>query len=142
MRSVAIAAAVIALGNIVSRLLGLVREQVMAALFGATAATDAFVAASAVPMIYDLLVGSAITAALVPILVDAVEDEERLWRLLSTLLTLVALMLAAVAVILGVMAPFVVGLLAAGFSPAVQAAAVPMVRLMLVAVVLQGVAAS
>lgn len=141
MRSVAIAAAVIALGNIVSRLLGLVREQVMAALFGATAATDAFVAASAVPQIvYDLLVGSAITAALVPILVDAVDDEDRLWRLLSTLLTLVALMLVVVGVVLGLAAPFVVSLLAAGFAPDVQAAAVPMVRLMLVAVVLQGLA--
>jgi len=140
-RSIAIAAGVIALGNIVSRLLGLVREQVMAALFGATAATDAFVAASAVPMIvYDLLIGSAITAALVPILVDAVEDQERLWRLLSTLLTLVALMLTGVGIVLGAIAPFVISLLAAGFSDDVQAAAVPMVRLMLVAVVLQGLA--
>ena len=67
MRNVAIAMVVIALGNIVSRLLGLVREQVMAALFGATGATDAFVVASAVPQIvYDLLVGGAISAALVP----------------------------------------------------------------------------
>lgn len=106
MRSVAIAAAVIALGNVVSRLLGLVREQVMAALFGATAATDAFVVASAVPQIvYDLLVGGAISAALVPVFVDSAEDEGRLWRLLSTMLTLAALVLAAVAVVLGLFAP-------------------------------------
>jgi putative peptidoglycan lipid II flippase len=140
-RSIAIAAAVIALGNVVSRLLGLVREQVMAALFGATAATDAFVAASSVPQIvYDLLVGGAISAALVPIFVDAAKDEERLWHLLNTVLTLVVLVLAAVGVVLGLFAPTVVALLAGGFGPDTQAAAVPMVRLMLVAVVLQGVA--
>ncbi|MCC7371183.1 MAG: murein biosynthesis integral membrane protein MurJ [Chloroflexi bacterium] len=140
-RSVAIAAAVIALGNIVSRLLGLAREQVMAALFGATAATDAFVAASAVPMIvYDLLVGGAISAALVPVFVDAAEDEERLWRLLSTVLTLVALVLLGVALVLGLAAPLVVDVLASGFSAETRAAAVPMVRLMLVAVILQGIA--
>jgi putative peptidoglycan lipid II flippase len=140
-RSIAIAAAVIALGNIVSRLLGLVREQVMAGLFGATAATDAFVAASSVPQIvYDLLVGAAISAALVPIFVDAAKDEERLWRLLNTVLTMVILVLAAVAIVLGLFAPTVVALLAGGFGPETQAAAVPMVRVMLVAVVFQGVA--
>jgi putative peptidoglycan lipid II flippase len=140
-RSVAIAAAVIALGNVISRLLGLVREQVMAALFGATAATDAFVAASTVPMIvYDLLVGGAISAALVPVFVDAAADDERLWRLLSTVLTLAGMMLTAVAVILGLCAPLVVDLMASGFSQEVRDAAVPMVRVMLVAVVLQGLA--
>ena len=141
MRSVAVAAAVIALGNVVSRLLGLVREQVMAALFGATGATDAFVAASAVPqMVYDLLVGGAISAALVPVFVDVADDDERLGTLVSAVLTLVALALVAVALVLGVAAPLVVGLLAAGFDDAQQAEATTMVRVMLVAVVLQGMA--
>jgi putative peptidoglycan lipid II flippase len=140
-RSVAIAAAVIAFGNVVSRLLGLVREQVMAALFGATAATDAFVAASTVPMIvYDLLIGGAISAALVPVFVDAAADEERLWRLLSTVLTLAALVLTGVAIVLWLGAPLVVDLMASGFNQDVRDAAVPMVRVMLVAVVLQGLA--
>src|SRR5215212_5131615 len=133
--------AVIALGNIASRLLGLVREQVMAALFGATGATDAFVIASAVPQIaYDLLVGGAISAALVPVLVDAAEDEARLWRLASAVLTLAAVLLTAVALVLGLMAPLVIELLAPGFGPEQQAEAVPMVRVMLAAVVLQGLA--
>ena len=141
MRSVAIAAAVIALGNVISRLLGLVREQVMAALFGASAATDAFVVASAVPQIvYDLLVGGAISAALVPVFVDAAEDEERLWRLLSTVLTLVAVVLTGLAVVLGLFAPVVVDLLASGLAEDARSAAIPMVRVMLVAVVLQGLA--
>jgi putative peptidoglycan lipid II flippase len=140
-RSVAVAAAVIALGNVISRVLGLVREQVMAALFGATAATDAFVAASTVPMIvYDLLVGGAISAALVPVFVDASADEEKLWRLLSTVLTLAGAVLTVVAVLLGLGAPLVVDLLASGFSQEVRDAAVPMVRVMLAAVVLQGLA--
>jgi putative peptidoglycan lipid II flippase len=140
-RSVATAAAVIALGNVFSRLLGLLREQVMAWLFGATGATDAFVAASAVPqMVYDLLVGGAISAALVPVFVDAADDEERLWRLLSAVLTLVAVLLGAVTIVLGLLAPAVVGLLASGFGPEQRAEAVPMVRVMLGAVFLQGIA--
>jgi putative peptidoglycan lipid II flippase len=140
-RSVAFAALVVGLGNVFSRLLGLLREAVMAWLFGATDATDAFVAASAVPQIvYDLLIGGAITAALVPAFVDAADDEERLWRVVSAVLTLAALLLGAVAIVLGVLAPTVVALLASGFEPEQQAQAVPMVRAMLVAVVLQGIA--
>ena len=50
-RAIVRAATIIMLGNVASRLLGLVREQVIAALFGASGMTDAFVAASTVPTI-------------------------------------------------------------------------------------------
>src|SRR5688572_5641620 len=63
-RTVMGAAAIIAVGNILSRVLGLVREQTIAATFGATAGTDAYVVARTVAItLYDLLVGSVITAA-------------------------------------------------------------------------------
>ena len=128
-------------GNVASRLLGLVREQVMAWLFGATGATDAFVAASAVPtMVYDLLVGGAISAALVPVFVDAAEDRERLWKLVSAILNLAALLLIAVATVLALLADSLIDLLGAGFEPWQHLQAVGMVRVMLVAVILQGLA--
>lgn len=140
-RHVAAAAILIMLGNVVSRLLGLVREQVMAALFGATGATDAFVAASAVPMIvYDLLIGGAISAALVPVFVDHRDDSKRLWEVASALLTLAALTLCGLALVLAAAAPLLISLLGTGFDPAQQEQAVAMVRVMLVAVVLQGLA--
>jgi putative peptidoglycan lipid II flippase len=128
-------------GNVASRVLGLAREQVMAWLFGATGATDAFVAASAVPtMVYDLLVGGAISAALVPVFVEAAQDEARLWRLISAVLNLVGLLLLAVATLLALLADPLIDVLGAGFDPWQHAQAVAMVRLMLVAVVLQGLA--
>ncbi len=139
-RSVAVAALVIGLGNVVSRLLGLGRELVMAYLFGATGATDAFVAASAVPtVVYDLLVGGAISAALVPVFVDA-RDDDRLWSLLSAILSLAGVLLVAVALVLGAFAPAVIDLVAPGLAEASRSEAVPMVRTMLAAVVLQGLA--
>lgn len=137
----AAAAAVIMLGNIASRLLGLIREQVMAALFGATAATDAFVAASTVPtIVYDLLVGGAISAALVPVFVDYADDEARLWEVASAVLTLAAALLGAIVAILALLAPQLIWLLGTGFDPDQQAQAASMVRVMLVGVVLQGLA--
>lgn len=57
------------LGNLLSRLLGLGREAVVVGLFGLTASTSAFLTAATVPtMVYDLLVGGAISAALIPVL--------------------------------------------------------------------------
>ncbi|PJF23724.1 MAG: murein biosynthesis integral membrane protein MurJ, partial [Phototrophicales bacterium] len=60
-RRVATAALLIAAGNIASRLIGVVREAVIAGLFGRGADVAAFTAASAVPtIVYDLLVNGAI----------------------------------------------------------------------------------
>jgi putative peptidoglycan lipid II flippase len=141
-RKIATAALIIMAGNVISRLLGLAREQAMAWLFGATGATDAFVAALIVPtMVYDLLVGGAISAALVPVFVEASRDEERLWRLVSAVLNLVGLLMVAAAIVLALLAEAVVDVLGAGFTASQQAEAATMVRLMLVAVVLQGLAA-
>ncbi|MFN0073414.1 MAG: murein biosynthesis integral membrane protein MurJ [Chloroflexota bacterium] len=140
-RQVALAAVLIMVGNIVSRLLGLVREQVMAWLFGATGATDAFVAASAVPMIlYDLLIGGAISAALVPVLVDQTRDEERLSEVVSALLTLSGALLLVVTLVLMLLAPAIMAVLGGGFDAPQREQSVTMVRVMLVAVVFQGLA--
>lgn len=137
---IAAAAALLMLGSIASRLLGLIREQVMAGLFGATGGTDAFVAAYTVPTtIYDLLVGGAISAALVPVLVDVAERDERFWRLASALLSLACLAAAVAAAALMLLAPLVMSLLGQGFPDERQDLAVLMVRLMLPALVLQGV---
>src|SRR5438128_2557903 len=78
-RRIATAALAIMLGNVVSRVLGLAREQTIAALVGTTAAGSIFTAASRVPtMVYDLLIGGAMTAALVPVFSEyAARDEAR-----------------------------------------------------------------
>ena len=80
---IASAAVLIGLGNVTSRILGLVREQVIAALFGATGPTSAFRTATRVSSaVYDLLLSGATTAALVPVFSDYVasgqtEEEDR-----------------------------------------------------------------
>lgn len=61
------AAWVVSLATLLSRLLGLAREQLFAALLGASSLADAFVAAFRIPNLWrDLLAEGALTAALVP----------------------------------------------------------------------------
>lgn len=97
------AAGLLFLGNLLSRLLGLIREQVIAALFGETAVTSAFQTAFTVPsMFYDLVIGGAVSAALVPVLSGylAEEDREELGQIVGTLLAGAALVLAVLTVLL------------------------------------------
>ncbi len=88
-------ATLIAGGSIVSRLLGLVREQVIAGYYAVGPEANAFSAAQRVPtMVYDLLIGGMLSAALVPVLSSyAASRRDEFWRVVSVLLTVVSLVM-------------------------------------------------
>ena len=137
------AAALIAAGNIVSRILGLVRETVIAYLFGATGYVSVFrVASTLIQTLYDFLVGGMVSAALVPVFSDfAARDpsnKEELWRFASIVINVLAVALALAVLGLEIFAPQLVWILGSGYDPALQDAAVQMVRLILPAVFFLG----
>jgi putative peptidoglycan lipid II flippase len=136
------AAAVIALGNVLSRGLGLVRDVVIASIFGATAGTDAYVLARTLPTIlYDLLVGTVSTAAFVPVFVQQARDQRQLWRLVGAIFSLAALAFIVLAVLLALLADPLVGVIASGFrSDEQRQLAASLMRIALVSVVFQGLA--
>lgn len=139
-RRVALAALLIAVGNIASRVLGVVRESAIAGMFGRGAEVAAFTAASAIPTIlYDLLVNGAISAALVPVFSEYAEgDEQTFWRVASTVINLTLIVVALLTGLLIWQAPLAVALLAGGFAPDIRATATQMVRLLLPAVIFMG----
>lgn len=135
------AAGINSVGNVASRILGLVREAVVAGLFGASGYTSAFDAVSAVPkMVYELLVGGMLSAALVPVLSEyaAREQQEELHRALSVLLSLGGLILLLVTVILELGAQWVAPLLVGGFDAQLLATATLLVRLIVPSIIVYG----
>ncbi len=82
-----------AVATLCSRLLGLVREQVMAMYFGASGLTDAFLVAYRIPnMLRDLFAEGAFSAAFVPTFVKSkMESEESAKKLLWNLFYLLSL---------------------------------------------------
>jgi putative peptidoglycan lipid II flippase len=107
-RRLVASASFIMVGNLLSSLLGMVRLQVLNGLFGQGAETGAFFAALRIPQqFFDLLVGGAISGALIPTFVDysAPEKRRELWRIFSTIITLVALLTGLVAGLLILFAP-------------------------------------
>lgn len=126
------ATGVLALGNIASRVLGLVREIVLTNLFGATAAVDAFNVAIVVPKgLYDLLIGGHVNGAIIPVLseVVTVKGREELWRLVSVLLSMVTIIMAGLVLLLQIGAPFVIQVVGGGLDTQTQALATSLLRL-------------
>lgn len=138
---IAHAATLIALGNVGSRILGLIRETVISHLFGATGLVSAFRVAAIVPtMIYDLLIGGMISAALVPVFSDYAGPEQRreLWRLASGLFTVLAMVLSVIVVALELLAPTVAWLLGGGFDLSLLSQTTTLMRLIGPAVLFLG----
>ncbi len=102
-----------------SRILGLVREQVFAYLFGAGLATDAFVAAFRIPnLLRDLFAEGAMSAAFVPafskkLSLEGKQNAFLLFNLVGNALVVVL----AIVVLLGIFfAPAIVSAIAPGFE--------------------------
>ncbi len=138
---IARAAGILSLGNVASRVLGLVRQTVIADLFGSSPHFSAFVAAARVPtMIYDLLIGGLLSAALVPVFSDYASPQKRqeLWRIFSIVVSLAVVVLSLIVILLELFAPQVAWLLVGGFDAQLQAVTTKMIRIILPAVLFFG----
>ncbi|MBN1483708.1 MAG: murein biosynthesis integral membrane protein MurJ, partial [Chloroflexia bacterium] len=111
--AVARAAGIMALGNVLSRVLGLARESTITHFFGATGLASIFALARQIPQsLYDLLIGGHISAALVPVFSEYTPRERRaeLWSIASTFFNLAAIALALAVLLLELVAPGVIRL--------------------------------
>lgn len=140
-RGIVSAATILAAGNVLSRVLGLGRELVIADLFGASGYVSVFrVASSLVLVLYDFLVGGLISAALVPTFSDYVDRKPEFWRIVSTVLSVIAFFLALAVLLLELFAEPLFTLLGAGYDAELRAVGVQMIRWILPAVFFLGVA--
>ncbi|MBN1399672.1 MAG: murein biosynthesis integral membrane protein MurJ [Anaerolineae bacterium] len=138
---IARAAGINSLGNVASRALGLLREAVVAGTFGASGATSAFDAVSGVPkMVYELLIGGMLSAALVPVLSEYATEDHRaeIEEVLSILLSVASVVLVAVVVMLELAAPWIAPLLVGGFEPRLLQTATRLVRIIVPSILIYG----
>ena len=117
-----------------SRVLGLVRDQLFAALVGANRWSDAFVVAFRIPnLLRDLFAEGALSSAFVPTFADADarRGPEEAHRLANALVGLVLLVVGGIVLVGVVAAPAIVALLAPGFGPEEAAFATFLTRIMM-----------
>ena len=133
--------ALFSLATAASRIAGLVREIVAASYFGVTGAMSAFTVAFLAPnLMRSLFADAALQAAFVPVFTELLEKGERreAFRLASTMLFLVTLVLGAITALFILIAPVVMGLLAPGFDDALLELTVALSRILFPILVLLG----
>ncbi len=113
------AASTVSLLTLVSRVSGLVREQLIAASFGASAFTDAYNVAFRIPnLLRRLFAEGAFSQAFVPLLAEsrATQGDEPTHKLIDAVATVLAWALLATCVIGVVVAPAIVWAMASGLA--------------------------
>lgn len=97
-KTVALSTIKMAAATLISRVLGLFREQVMAVLFGASGLTDAFLIAYRIPnLLRDLLAEGAFSAAFVPTFTEVLQkNKEEARQLFWSVLVLLSLVTGAI----------------------------------------------
>jgi putative peptidoglycan lipid II flippase len=117
-KSIAKSASVIAFATLCSRLLGFIRDIVIARLFGVYVYAQAFVIAFRIPNLFRDLVGEgAANAAFVPVFSEykVRHTEEEFWALANVVLNLLLVIVTAITLLGIIFSPLIVRLIAPGF---------------------------
>jgi len=105
-------------GTLSSRLLGFLRDVILAKLLGTGIRADAFFVAFKIPNLFRDLVGEGATnAAVVPVFSEYLLKKERedFWRFVSVILTLAFIVLSVITILGIICAPVIVRMIAPGF---------------------------
>jgi len=117
-QAVARSATVISLATLTSRILGFIRDVIIARLFGVYLEAQAFVIAFRIPNLFRDFVGEgASNAAIVPVLSEysLKHSREEFWELVNILLNLLVVILSAITILGIIFSPLIVRLIAPGF---------------------------
>ncbi|MGA1669800.1 MAG: murein biosynthesis integral membrane protein MurJ, partial [Candidatus Nanopelagicaceae bacterium] len=108
---------VMALGTLFSRITGFIRNVVIVALLGTALLGDAYNVGNTMPnIVYNLIIGGALTAVFLPQIVRALKDEDGGSAFISKLVTLVVTTLLLITTIAIILAPLLIKIYAPTFD--------------------------
>lgn len=134
-RTIARAALFMMITTAVARILGFAREAVMMTLFGQNYVTDAYRAAFSIPdFIYMLLVGGALSAALIPVFSTYISNgrEAEAWKSVSVVFNYIVLLLLILITAAYIFTAPLIRLLAPGLPPDYAALAINLTHIMFI----------
>lgn len=145
--SLTIAAALVALSSLASRLLGVVRDRILAGSFGAGRELDVYYAAFRVPdLIFNLVVLGALSAGFIPVFSALIKqfkptrssENDSAWRLAGNVMNFLLLGLLILSVLGILFADPLVRLIAPGFDSQAQAETAKLTRIMFLSPIFLG----
>jgi len=143
-QTVAGAALIVSVAGILSRILGLFRDRILASQFGAGDTLDIYYAAFRIPdLVYNLLIVGALSAAFIPVFTGLItrKKKKEAWNLASGLLTLQVTVVVFISIILAMLAPYIMQLVTPGFSDDKTIQVAMFTRIMFLSPLLLGISA-
>ncbi|MBU1126296.1 MAG: murein biosynthesis integral membrane protein MurJ [Patescibacteria group bacterium] len=134
--TIASAAVIVASFSILSRLVGFIRDRILAGTFGAGDNLDVYFAAFRIPdFLFQLIVVGALSASFIPLFTKyySKDKENEAWQLTNNILNIIVVIFG-VLVLLGILlAPYIAPAIAPGFDAEKQAAVGELSRIMFLA---------
>ncbi|MDD5686710.1 MAG: murein biosynthesis integral membrane protein MurJ [Elusimicrobia bacterium] len=118
-KTVTKSAGIISIATLISRILGFIRDIIIARLFGVYVYAQAFVIAFKIPNLFRDFIGEgAANAAIVPVFSEYTtkHTKEEFWELANVVLNLLLVVLTAITVLGIIFSPIIVRLVAPGFT--------------------------
>jgi len=146
-KTITSAAVVLGGAALASRIVGLVRDRVLAGIFGAGQDLDIYFAAFRIPdFVYNLLVLGALSAGFIPIFTEALIGKDKkprseAWRIANGVLVMLVGSLAVLLVIVWIFAPWIVPYIAPGFGRAALEETIVLTRIMFLSPIFLGISA-
>lgn len=139
-KTVTFAAALLATSAFISRILGLVRDRLLASTFGAGEELDVYFAAFRIPdFIYGILIMAGLSAVFLPVMAEYFRKSTKEgWQLVNVVLNSFLVLLIVFCAILAILTPWLLEFVAPGFTEEQRELAVPLTRLMFLSPILFG----
>lgn len=134
------ATGILVISSLISGILGILRDRLLASHFGAGIDTSIYFAAFRIPdLVYNLLIFGGILVAFLPIFSEYFAgDKEKAWQMTNYVLNVFFVLLISIAGLLFILTPWLIRFIAPGFSPEIQTRMIPLVRLLFLSPILLG----
>ena len=134
------AAGILAISALASRLLGLVRDRLLAGTFGAGPELDSYFAAFRIPdLIYSILIAGGIIVAFLPLFSEYfLKNQKEAWKFVNNVLNIFLFFLVLISLGILVFAPALVKLITPGFSAEQFSLTVLLTRILFLSPILLG----
>jgi putative peptidoglycan lipid II flippase len=139
-KRISLASFILAVAYLMSALLGILRDRLLAGRFGAGDELDIYYAAFRIPdFVAMVMILGAISAAIIPVFSSYfVRSKEEAWKFASALLNVFLAVLVVVSAILAILAPYFVCLIAPGFSGEKREMTILLTRIMFLSPIILG----
>ncbi|OGY49844.1 MAG: murein biosynthesis integral membrane protein MurJ [Candidatus Buchananbacteria bacterium RIFCSPHIGHO2_02_FULL_56_16] len=141
-KTITAAAVIIGLASLVSRLLGVLRDRVLAGEFGAGPELDMYYAAFRIPdLVFNLIVLGALSAGFIPIFTSYLKNKKEAWELVNITTNVLTIALLLLTGLLLLLTPWLMKVITPGFGPEQLAVTTRLARIMFLSPILLGISA-